>query len=176
MFYFLATDNKWYYYLRYDYDALDRIWVPYTYNKWTQLTTSLTVDAQIHNDYQVPSIAMRTASTPINASASMDFFWESPDTSTEYYVYLHFAELQQLKANQSRAFNINLNGNYWFGPFVPKYLSTITVFSRSSLTGGNYNFSLVQTENSTLPPILNAIEIYSLIDLSQPETDGDDGM
>ncbi|ONI15672.1 hypothetical protein PRUPE_3G054500 [Prunus persica] len=165
------TSNQSY---RYDYDALDRSWVPYTYNKWTQLTTSLTVDAQIHNDYQVPSIAMRTASTPINASASMDFSWESPDTSTEYYVYLHFAELQQLKANQSRTFNITLNGDYWFGPFVPEYLSTITVFSPSSLTGGNYSFSLVQTENSTLPPILNAMEIYSLIDLSQPETDGDD--
>lgn len=119
---------------------------------------------------------MRTASTPINASASMDFSWESPDTSTEYYVYLHFAELQQLKANQSRTFNITLNGDYWFGPFVPEYLSTITVFSPSSLTGGNYSFSLVQTEDSTLPPILNAMEIYSLIDLSQPETDGDDGM
>ncbi|CAB4272452.1 unnamed protein product [Prunus armeniaca] len=166
-----STSNQSY---RYDYDALDRIWVPYTYNKWTQLTTSLTVDAQSHNDYQVPSIAMRTASTPIDASASMDFSWESPDTSTEYYVYLHFAELQQLKANQSRAFNITLNGDYWFGPVVPEYLSTITVFSRSSLTGGNYSFSLVQTENSTLPPILNAMEIYSLIDLSQPETDGDD--
>ncbi|CAB4302971.1 unnamed protein product [Prunus armeniaca] len=166
-----STSNQSY---RYDYDALDRIWVPYTYNKWTQLTTSLTVDAQSHNDYQVPSIAMRTASTPIDASASMDFSWESPDTSTEYYVYLHFAELQQLKANQSRAFNITLNGDYWFGPVVPEYLSTITVFSRSSLTGGNYSFSLVQTENSTLPPILNAMEVYSLIDLSQPETDGDD--
>ncbi|PQP92361.1 receptor-like protein kinase [Prunus yedoensis var. nudiflora] len=121
-----STSNQSY---RYDYDALDRIWVPYNYNKWTQLTTSLTVDAQIHNDYQVPSIAMRTASTPIDASAPMDFRWESLDTSTEYYVYLHFAELQQLKANQSRAFNITLNGDYWFGPFVPKDLSS------SGLTG-----------------------------------------
>ncbi|XP_068303430.1 LRR receptor-like serine/threonine-protein kinase IOS1 [Pyrus communis] len=166
-----STVNQAY---RYPYDALDRFWQPFNLNKWTQLATSLTVDAQSHNDYQVPSIVTRSASTPLDPSDTMDFNWNAPDTSTQYYIFIHFAELQLLKANQSRSFNITLNGDHWFGPFVPAYLSTITVFSPSALTGGNYSFSLVQTENSTLPPILNAMEIYTLIDLSQSETNTDD--
>ncbi|KAM1412461.1 hypothetical protein EV2_025650 [Malus domestica] len=166
-----STVNQTY---RYPYDALDRIWQPFNFNKWTQLATSLTVDAQSHNDYHVPSIVMRSASTPLDPSDTMDFNWNAPDTSTQYYIFIHFAEFQLLKANQSRSFNITLNGDHWFGPFAPAYLSTITMFSPSALTGGNYSFSLVQTENSTLPPILNAMEVYTLIDLSQSETDTDD--
>ncbi|CAN6570815.1 unnamed protein product [Malus baccata var. baccata] len=166
-----STVNQTY---RYPYDALDRIWQPFNFNKWTQLATPLTIDAQSHNDYHVPSIVMRSASTPLDPSDTMDFNWNAPDTSTQYYIFIHFAEFQLLKANQSRSFNITLNGDHWFGPFAPAYLSTITVFSPSALTGGNYSFSLVQTENSTLPPILNAMEVYTLIDLSQSETDTDD--
>ncbi|KAM1413365.1 hypothetical protein ACFX13_026259 [Malus domestica] len=163
-----STDDQTY---RYPDDALDRFWEPFNFNEGTRLATSLTVDAQ-NNDYQVPSIVMRSASTPLDDT--MDFYWDAPDPSTQYYIFIHFAELQLLEADQSRSFNITLNGVYLYGPVVPAYLSTTTVFSRAALTVGNYNFSLVQTENSTLPPILNAIEVYRLIDLSQPETDTDD--
>ncbi|CAN6706361.1 unnamed protein product [Malus baccata var. baccata] len=163
-----STDDQTY---RYPDDTLDRFWEPFNFNKGTQLATSLTVDAQ-NNDYQVPSIVMRSASTPLDDT--MDFYWDAPDPSTQYYIFIHFAELQLLEADQSRSFNITLNGDYLYGPVVPAYLSTFTVFSNSSLTGGNYSFSLVQTEDSTLPPILNAIEVYRLIDLSQPETNTDD--
>lgn len=120
---------------------------------------------------------MKTASTPINANASMDFFWEPSDKTTQYYVYMHFAELQQLKANQYRSFNITLNGAYLYGPVVPPYLSTSTVYTPSALLPAeNYSFSIFKTENSTLPPIINAIEIYKLKDFSLLETDENDGM
>ncbi|KAK9923518.1 hypothetical protein M0R45_031933 [Rubus argutus] len=102
-----STSNQSY---RYNYDVFDRLWIPFNKAAWTQLSTSLTVDGQNHNDYQVPTVVMKTASTPINANASMDFFWEPSDKTTQYYVYMHFAELQQLKANHFRSFNITLNG------------------------------------------------------------------
>ena len=44
------------------------------------------------------------------------------------------------------------------------------------LTGGKCVFSILKTGNSTLPPIINAIEIYTVKDLSQSETDQQDGM
>ncbi|KAM0960679.1 hypothetical protein ACFX2I_025590 [Malus domestica] len=156
---------------RYPDDALDRFWEPFNFNKWTQLDTPFTVDGQ-NNDYQVPSIVMRSASTPLYDT--MGFDWNAPDPSTQYYIFSHFAELQLLEADQFRSFDITLNGDYLYGPVVPAYLSTTTVLSNPSLTGGNYSFLLVQTEDSNLPPILNAIEVYRLIDLSQPETDTDD--
>ncbi|TQD71578.1 hypothetical protein C1H46_042891 [Malus baccata] len=72
-----STVNQTY---RYPYDALDRIWQPFNFNKWTQLATPLTIDAQSHNDYHVPSIVMRSASTPLDPSDTMDFNWNAPDT------------------------------------------------------------------------------------------------
>ncbi|XP_062156019.1 LRR receptor-like serine/threonine-protein kinase IOS1 [Alnus glutinosa] len=163
---------------RYPDDVHDRYWAS-TYNdfSWTNLSTNLIVDSQRHNDYQLPSVVMSTAVTPSNGNAPMEAFqWESDNASTEYYVYMHFAEVVKLEANQSRSFNVTLNGKYWHGPLVPDYLSTNTVFSRSAITGSdNYQFSLVKTEKSTLPPILNAFEIYSVKYFSQSaETDQED--
>ena len=90
---------------------------------------------------------------------------------------MHFAEVVDLKANQSRSFNITINGNHFYGPFVPQYLSTTTVYSQSALMmAKKYEVSIFKTESSTLPPILNAVEIYSVKNLLQSETDQQDGM
>ncbi|PON34728.1 Mitogen-activated protein kinase kinase kinase [Parasponia andersonii] len=167
-----STTNTTY---RFPLDAYDRVWVPYYEQAWTQLTSSLTVDPDSHIDFWPPSVIMSTAATPINETAPMEFFVEPPDATTGYYVYLHFAELQQLKPNESRAFNINVNGKLLYGPVIPKYLTSNTVYSTAPITGKlNYTFTINKLENSTLPPILNAAEIYSLLDFSQSETYKDD--
>ncbi|KAL4625878.1 hypothetical protein ACB092_05G057100 [Castanea dentata] len=161
---------------RYKYDVYDRIWWPYNYEEWTGLSTSLTIESGSSNAYRPPSVVMSTAATPINDSASLNFNWEPEDATSKYYIYMHFAEVVKLKANQSRSFNVILNGEHWYGPYVPDYLWTSTLYSKYALTstGGQYAFSLVKTENSTLPPIINAIEIYSVKNLLQSETDQED--
>uniref|UniRef100_A0A2N9FN08 Protein kinase domain-containing protein n=1 Tax=Fagus sylvatica TaxID=28930 RepID=A0A2N9FN08_FAGSY len=79
------------------------------YNKWKSLSTSLTIDSEMYNPYWVPSVVMSTAATPINESGPLEFYLP-PEANSKYYVYMHFAELVELKANQSRSFNITLNG------------------------------------------------------------------
>ena len=120
---------------------------------------------------------MSTASTPKNVSAPLELSWYTENATSEYYIYMHFSEVVKLKANQSRSFNITINGKHCFGPFTPKYLHTITVYTRSILEiAPKYDFLISKIENSTLPPIINAIEIYSGIDLSQSGTYKQDGM
>lgn len=120
---------------------------------------------------------MNSAAIPKNASKPLDFWLDTGnDTSLRFYVYLHFAEIQELQANESRQFNISLNGEHWHGPFSPNFLSTTTVFSPSFLSGGNYTFSMYKTETSTHPPILNAFEIYAVKEFLQAQTDQKDGM
>ncbi|KAK9923519.1 hypothetical protein M0R45_031933 [Rubus argutus] len=64
---------------------------------------------------------------------------------------------------------------YLYGPVVPPYLSTTTVYTPSALLPAeNYSFSILKTENSTLPLIINAIEIYKLKDFSLLEADEND--
>ncbi|KAB1218466.1 hypothetical protein CJ030_MR3G026346 [Morella rubra] len=159
---------------RYPYDVYDRLWLPYNFYQWKDLSTSLTIDSQSHNYYQPPSVVMSTASTPINDSAPMQLYWEGDDPTTQYYIYMHFAEVVKLQPNQSRSFNITINGKPWYGPLVPDYLYTTSVFSTSAMSGGKYVISLFKTESSTLPPIINAFELYSVKDLSQSETAQDD--
>ncbi|KAF3962117.1 hypothetical protein CMV_013332 [Castanea mollissima] len=103
-------------------------------------------------------------------------YWDSESATSEYYIYMHFAEVEQLKPNQSRSMNITLNGNYWWSISSPLYLYTTTVCSQSALKiSQTYNFKLFKTEDSTLPPIINAVEIYSVRNLSQPGTNKQDG-
>lgn len=105
----------------------------------------------------------------------MQLYWEGDDPTTQYYIYMHFAEVVKLQPNQSRSFNITINGKPWYGPLVPDYLYTTSVFSTSAMSGGKHVISLFKTESSTLPPIINAFELYSVKDLSQSETAQDDG-
>ncbi|XP_059458245.1 LRR receptor-like serine/threonine-protein kinase IOS1 [Corylus avellana] len=155
---------------RYGNDVYDRYWQPYIQFDWTDLNTSLTIDDS-RNVYQPPSVVMSTAATPGNDSAPLEISWESDSATTEYYVYMHFAEVVELNANQSRSFNCTLNGNHWFGPIAPNYNKTITMFSPSALkVEAKYDFSIFKTEKSTLPPIINAIEIYTVKYLLQSDT------
>nr|XP_023890009.1 LRR receptor-like serine/threonine-protein kinase IOS1 [Quercus suber] len=161
---------------RYPTDVYDRVWTPFNYNSSTTLSTSLLIDSQSNNYYQPPSIVMSTASTPINVSAPLELNWNSQNaTSSQYYVYMHFAEVVNLKANQSRSFNVTVNGKFFYGPIVPQYLYTSTVYSTSILAiAQNYDLLIFKTKSSTLPPILNALEIYSIRDLSKPGTNQQD--
>lgn len=176
LIHFLLTYRTIFQCFRYKDDVYDRMWFPYNSVDWARLSTSLTVDAEGSNDYQPPPIVINTAAAPINASKSLDFYLDIDDTTLQFYVYMHFAEIQILKANESRLLNISLNGKHWYGPFSPTYLSTSTVFSPSALTGGNYSFSIYKAQSSSLPPILNAIEIYSVKEFLQLQTEQVDGM
>ncbi|KAL6335179.1 hypothetical protein AAG906_029407 [Vitis piasezkii] len=147
-------------FIRFDDDAFDRFWFPYNSSKWAVLSTSLTIDANSRNRYQPPSIVMRTAATPLNAGEHLEFSWEPSDPTTQFYVYMHFAEVEELKANQSREFNIFLNGTLWYGPVTPRYLHTTTIPDLVPESQAKFQFSISQMSNSTHPPIINALEAY----------------
>lgn len=118
---------------------------------------------------------MTTAATPIIANSSLDISVTAGNDTTQCYFYLHFAEVEKLQANQSRVINVSLNGNQWHGPFSPEYLSSTTIYSKNFSTGDQH-VSIYKTESSTLPPILNAFEVYKVIELRQSETGQEEGM
>lgn len=130
------------------------------------------------NDYEPPKVALATAAIPTNVSAPLTNIWGSVDTGEQYYVYAHFAEIQEFQANETREFNIVLNGKPFFGPVVPPKLSITTILSLSPNTceGGLCTLQLIRTNRSTLPPLLNAYEVYKVIQFPQSETNETDGM
>jgi len=121
---------------------------------------------------------MKTAAIPKDASAPWSLVWTIDNTTALSYVYMHFAEIQDLKANDLREFDITYNGGkLWFSQFRPNKLSILTMFSQVPLTSSNgeYNFTFEMTSNSTLPPLINALEIYTGLEILQLQTDKDEG-
>ncbi|MCH80001.1 receptor-like protein kinase, partial [Trifolium medium] len=160
---------------RYKDDVYDRIWLPYESSDWRRLTTSLINDDLVQNTYKPPAIVMSTAVTPINATAPLQFHWDADDVNDQYYVYRHFNEVEELAANETRTFNMIVSADNWYGPMTPQFKVTNTLFSTKPLTGATrYQVSFSKTKNSTLPPIINAIEVYKVKDFSQLETELDD--
>ncbi|KAJ0007269.1 hypothetical protein Pint_30159 [Pistacia integerrima] len=167
-----ATDNGTF---RYRDDPFDRIWTPYNRNNWVAISNSQPVDSTA-DIYRPPSTVMRTAVIPANRSSSLQFSWEHSDTTSRFYAYFHFAEVQENLGNQTREQAINLNGRTWWKPDVYEYLYPITISSTAPIGVDKIEFSIIKTGNSTLPPMLNAFEVYAVKEFPQLLTDQEDAM
>ncbi|KAK2406277.1 putative LRR receptor serine/threonine-protein kinase [Trifolium repens] len=165
--------------LRCSDDVYDRFWMQYELSsEWRRLSTSVNnVNLSIPNPFKPPATIMSTAVTPVNASTPLHFEWEADNVNDQYYLYIHLYDFQEREANETRAFNITLNGMYLGGPMVLRYRdeNIFGSYNALPLTGSTrYQLSLSKTENSILPPIINAIEVYKVQDFSQSETQQDD--
>ncbi|XP_016652371.1 PREDICTED: senescence-induced receptor-like serine/threonine-protein kinase [Prunus mume] len=159
---------------RYPFDIHDRYWDNYDSDDWTQLNTSSTIKSESD---EPPSEVMSTGSTPKNPSDSLSINFSLPDINAQYQNYLYFAEVESLQLNQSRWQYIFKNGENIYGPLAPQYLYIDTIYSPNawSTDVSDVNFSITKAENSTLPPILNAIEIYVVKQFGEAETNQEDG-
>lgn len=130
------------------------------------------------NNYNPPKKALVTAATPSNASAPLTISWTPDKPGDQYYLYSHFAEIQDLQSNGTREFDLLWNGAVVTEAFIPAKLVIDTIYNPSPETckGGKCSFQLNKTSRSTLPPLLNALEIYTVIQFPQLETNENDGM
>jgi hypothetical protein len=94
-----------------------------------------------------------------------------------YICIFHFAELQSLDANSTRQFYITINGRPFYRlPITPDHLFTNVVYNKEPHWGFNqYNVTLNATANSTLSPVINAAEIFSVISTANVGTYAQDG-
>ncbi|CAN8303099.1 unnamed protein product [Cochlearia groenlandica] len=153
-------------YLRYEEDIHDRVWVPFIDNGTVSLSTDLLVDTS-SNSYSVPQNVANSAIIPSNATYPLDIWCDTRETNAQSYVYMHFAEIKKLKSNEIREFNITYNGGQVLESyFRPKKLNVTTIFSTKALSSldGFLNVTFTMTKNSTLPPLINAFEVYTVVE------------
>ncbi|XP_022964082.1 putative leucine-rich repeat receptor-like protein kinase At2g19210 [Cucurbita moschata] len=168
---FGSTDGQTY---RFPLDVYDRIWSTFNSKDWTRVSTNITVDVSGGKALHLPSIVMNTASTAKDASTTLEISWDTIDSS-RYFVLMHFAELVIPQVNQSREFNVWHNAHFYSGTVIPKYLSSMTLLSRQPLeAASSHLLSFIPTENSTLPPLINAFELYGMKEISELETEQGD--
>ncbi|CAN6337405.1 unnamed protein product [Urochloa humidicola] len=168
---------------RYPDDPHDRIWAPlFDATIWDVVSTTQRVQ-NIDNDlFEAPSKVMQTAITPRSASKNIEFFWDNSmmqakdQPSPGYILIMHYSELKLLASSDVREFDINPNGELWSANIRPQYLYSDASYSDSPLRGytRDNNVSIEATANSTLPPIINAVEVYSMISTTNVGTDSQD--
>ncbi|KAF7136040.1 hypothetical protein RHSIM_Rhsim08G0229800 [Rhododendron simsii] len=159
----LIADDK----VRYSADVYDRIWIPDNPSStWEAFSASSyhNPDALSANDYKPPYSVMATAVRPVNGSNSLNFWCQVDYPKQQLYnVYMYFAEIGT--AEQERELDIYINDAPWS-------LGVATDFSRPVTVNGTYSnsadsrkldFSIRATSQSTLPPMLNALEIYEMV-------------
>uniref|UniRef100_A0ACD5U192 Uncharacterized protein n=1 Tax=Avena sativa TaxID=4498 RepID=A0ACD5U192_AVESA len=162
--------------IRYPDDPLDRFWFPWVNSVlWTEMSTTRKVSHLNPDLFEAPPAVLGTAIRPRNGS-QIQFSWEPQpqpnDPSPAYFVIMYFTELQLLPSNALREFYINLNGELWFRDGVrPAYLYSGVNYNNFALRKNQYNITINATANSTLPPIINAVEVFSVIPTTNLVTD-----
>ncbi|CAN6217401.1 unnamed protein product [Urochloa humidicola] len=152
-------------------DPHDRTWSAMTSKspQWLNLSTQDVI--QPDSSFEVPSAILQTAVTPASSNASLTVVVpenKGYSSTDQYMVFLHFADFQNTKTRQ---FDIYVNNQQpWLSPtksYSLQYDAAICVYSSQtySSSDGKHNITLVPTATSELPPMLNALEIYTLIDL-----------
>ncbi|KAL8217369.1 hypothetical protein R6Q57_020742 [Mikania cordata] len=157
--------------IRYKPDTYDRLWSPTELPNTSLLYNSNKISSELSRITLPPSKVMSTAITPTNPTSTLNIEWKQHNTSDKFFVYLHFAELEALDRDQKRELNIYLKGNHYFGPLSPLYQKIITVNSTTpEIVAPTYTFTINKTKNSTHPPIISALELYTLKQLPQKQT------
>ena len=126
---------------------------------------------------------MKTAISPKNVSSSIDLnlttytAFQLQYPTARFYCAMHFAEIEDLKSsNDTRNFRILWNGDILVDDITLEYLSTQTYYTRKIKPYVITQLSITTTDESTKPPIINALEYYVVVNITQPETDIGDSM
>ncbi|KAH7866816.1 hypothetical protein Vadar_025395 [Vaccinium darrowii] len=175
--------------LRYPYDMYDRFWLPdvneydrvwltdtrvgfITDPSWKliQAPSNDSISSYTSTDYELPNMVMATAVKPVNGSNSLNFSFVLDDWNQKLYVYMHFVEIETVEPY--RDFDIYLNDKFWASVNVLDEQKSISgTVPKTNVS--QLSFSIRATKDSTLPPILNAIEVYELQQSPTNQSEGE---
>ncbi|KAF3783599.1 Uncharacterized protein EJ110_NYTH19475 [Nymphaea thermarum] len=153
-------------FVRYPDDPYDRYWHPGAIDG----TISLAIrdnTSSIQNSRDIPGQALVHAITPASRNATTLTVFPSSniflDVATYYYIF-YFSEVSQAAyQNKSRSFDFLVDGiKRNDNPMIPPYGTYVNDYNHGrNLTAGS-KVSLVNTPDASLPPILNAMELFTL--------------
>ncbi|KAF2915787.1 hypothetical protein DAI22_09g066200 [Oryza sativa Japonica Group] len=163
----IGDNNK--FITRYPGDQYDRFWwqLGYSSPTWKNLSTvsAITQDSI----YTVLLTIIQTAVEAVGNNTMLNITWQDQTPRGRgLKFFMYFADFQN---SQLRQFNVSFNDVEPY-QYSPPYLTTGVLYNSgwSTATDGNYNINLVPTAASKLPPMINALEIYTLISHDNPTT------
>ncbi|KAL3720937.1 hypothetical protein ACJRO7_005706 [Eucalyptus globulus] len=146
---------------RHPQDVYDRIWNIKTYSGGCSSVSNLTaiVTSTSNDAYEVPPEVLMTATQAQNVTDPLSLYWTSDNSTIVWYVYFHFVELQ-LQKGQFREFTVYVQDTF-VKTVMLKNLKPVTIAS-------------LPITHSSLSPLFNAVEFFTVAQLPNSPTFLDD--
>ncbi|KAG6775151.1 hypothetical protein POTOM_018582 [Populus tomentosa] len=150
--------------VRFPDDGYDRIWVPARVSSELVSVASGTILIDVANapDNPPPEV-LQNAITTSNTSGSITLNPGFPDQDVSVYMNLYFSEVTELDTTQKRSFIAYIDNMKSSEPIIPPY-GAAKELSANFTASANTSISLVSTTDSTLPPLINAMEVFYVSD------------
>ncbi|KAI3975831.1 hypothetical protein MKX01_015379 [Papaver californicum] len=152
--------------IRFPEDSYGRIWTPFDIPSAVKVGSNST-SLEVNIDDNPPEIVMRTSAVNLNPSANITLQGKT-DLRVPFHINLYFSEVMVLDSTQKRSFYIIVNGYVFadksfqkYGPVVPPYGRSLEVRIENVTADpfvGIFKIEIVSTNDSTLPPLINAVE------------------
>ncbi|KAG6530382.1 hypothetical protein ZIOFF_012612 [Zingiber officinale] len=142
---------------------------------WGTISTTSPIVSTDGDQFEAPSVVLQTAATTTDTDTPLSFYFRDDTALLEFYFALYSTEVELLPPNATRVFDVYLNSQLALGGYEPPYLQSDYMYNSDPRTGSSkYEFVINATLNSTLPPILNALEVYYAMNLRVNATDAND--
>ncbi|XVF05586.1 hypothetical protein REPUB_Repub05bG0185400 [Reevesia pubescens] len=166
----MRRDMAWFKSYRYNYgdndrilgypdDKYNRIWEPLIPSGLEPVTANFTSLDVTSVDVPPDSAIIQAVQAP-SSTDTIDLSFTFGNVNHLHHVEMYFTE-PFLDASATRSFNVVLNNDIINNTTSPEYQNCLSV-GANSLSVGTLDVQLVPTDDSTLPPIISAIEVYTV--------------
>ncbi|KAK4852572.1 hypothetical protein QYF36_025098 [Acer negundo] len=160
--------------VKYPDDNYDRIWFPAINSGiFTEATSSAIIANTLDND--PPTEVLRNAFITQNTSTAIVLRANLPLMEVPILMNMYFSEVDVLDSTEERSFEFYINDVIVSDPIIPPYGKAIQRYLKNFSASSNTSFALGATSNSTLPPLINALEVFTITDQLTDGTSPDDG-
>ncbi|KAK2643193.1 hypothetical protein Ddye_024956 [Dipteronia dyeriana] len=159
--------------VKYPDDNYDRIWFPAINSGiFTEATSSAIIANTLDDD--PPTEVLRNAFMTQNTSTAIVLKANLPSMAVPILMNLYFSEVDVLDSTDERSFELYINDAIVSDPIIPPYGKAIQKYLKNFSASSNTSFYLGATSNSTLPPLINALEVFTITDLLTDGTSAND--
>ncbi|KAB1212178.1 hypothetical protein CJ030_MR5G001740 [Morella rubra] len=174
--------------IRYPEDPYDRVWYPYGAEDHQENVTNVAATIHVSSaEDQPPQAVLRNAiaSTSTMVPVVLDIARTSTmgpailDTNVPgekiFYIAIYFSEVIQLELSHKRSIQIYIdNDPYNLDPIIPPFGSVLEVPITNLTAFLNTTITVWAASNSTLPPLINAYEVYAVFKAQPSGTNSKD--
>lgn len=124
---------------------------------------------------QPPPAVLRTAiaSTGTRVPLALD---TNLKAEGPIYINVYFSEVLRLDSTQKRSIQLYIDDRPYLEPIIPPFGSVSEACITNITAAPNTTFTAQASSNSTLPPLLNAYEVYAVVDAQPYRTRKKDGL